>query len=83
MKSGGPSSVKSTLLTSALVPLGSFKVCSDAKERVGFGKLPHLFIPSKTETFVREFEMEDLPLGRTAGLVPELAVKDQPLGRTL
>ena len=32
---------KSTLLTSSLVPLGSFrsfKVCSDAKERVGRGK---------------------------------------------
>ena len=32
---------KSTLLTSTLVPLGSFrsiKVCSDAKERVGCGK---------------------------------------------
>ena len=26
---------KSTLLTSTLVPLGSFKICSDAKERVG------------------------------------------------
>ena len=29
---------KSTLITSTLVPLGSFKVCSDAKERVGCGK---------------------------------------------
>ena len=28
----------STLFTSSLVPLGSFKVCSDAKERVGCGK---------------------------------------------
>ena len=27
--------------------------------------------------------MEDLPLGRTAALVPEFAVKDLPLGRTL
>ena len=26
--------------------------------------------------------MEDLPLGRTAALVPEFAVKDLPLGRT-
>ena len=40
------------------------------------GKLPHLFIPSKTATFVPEFSVEDLPLGRTA-------VKDLPLGRTL
>ena len=29
---------KSTYLTSTLVPLGSFKVCSDANERVGCGK---------------------------------------------
>ena len=29
---------KSTLLTSSLVPQGSFQVCSDAKERVGYGK---------------------------------------------
>ena len=27
--------------------------------------------------------MEDLPLRRTAALVPEFAVKDLPLGRTL
>ena len=26
--------------------------------------------------------LEDLPLGRTAALVPELAVEDLPLGRT-
>ena len=47
------------------------------------GKLPHLFIPSKTATFVPEFAVEDLPLSRTAALVPEFAVKDLPLGRTL
>ena len=46
------------------------------------GKLPHLFIPSKTATRVPEFAVEDLPLGRTAVLVPEFAVKDLPLGRT-
>ena len=34
------------------------------------GKLPHLFIPSKTTTLVSEFVVEDLPLGRTAALVP-------------
>ena len=34
------------------------------------GKLPHLFIPSKTATYVLEFAMEDLPLDRTATLVP-------------
>ena len=60
---------KSTLLTSLLGPwdiLRSFKVCSDAKERVGCGKqrkLPHLFIPSKTPNFVPEFDVEDMPLG--------------------
>ena len=47
------------------------------------GKLPHLFIPSKTAPYVPEFAMEDLPLGRIAALVPEFAVKDLPLGRTL
>ena len=29
---------RSTILTSSLVPLGSFRICSDAKERVGCGK---------------------------------------------
>ena len=47
------------------------------------GKLPHLFIPSKTATWVPEFTVEDLPLGRNAALVPEFAVKDLPLGRIL
>ena len=37
------------------------------------GKLPQLFIPSKTATLVPEFA-EDLPLGRTEALVPEFAV---------
>ena len=45
------------------------------------GKLPNLFIPSKTATLAPEFAVEDLPLGRTAALVPEFAVKDLPLGR--
>ena len=47
------------------------------------GKLPHLFIPSKTATKVSEFAMEDLPFGRIAALMPEFAVKDLTLGRTL
>ena len=47
------------------------------------GKLPHLFIPSKTATWVPEFAMEDLSSGRIAALVPEFAVNDLPLGRTL
>ena len=47
------------------------------------GKLPHLFIPSKTATLVPVYAVEDLPLGRTAVLVPEFPVKDLPLGRTL
>ena len=47
------------------------------------GKLPHLFIPSKTTTKAPEFAMEDLPLGIIAALVLEFAVKDLPLGRTL
>ena len=55
---------KSTLLTSMLVPLGSFKVCQRLKREwcaEHNGKLPHLFIHSKTATFVPEFEVEDLP----------------------
>ena len=47
------------------------------------GKLPHLFISSKTATLLPEFAFEDLPLDRTAALVLEFAVKDLPLGRTL
>ena len=47
------------------------------------GKLPHLFIPSKTATLVSEFAVEDLPLDRITTLVPAFAVKDLPLGRTL
>ena len=41
-------------------------------------KLPHLFIPSKTAILVPEFEMEDLPLVKTAALVPELQGKICP-----
>ena len=80
---------RATLLASSLMSLGlfrSFKVCSDAKERVGCGKqreAPHLFIPSKTATWVPEFAMEDVPVGRIAALVPEFAVKDLSLDRTL
>ena len=51
-------------------------LCSDAKERVGAEsnrKLLHLFIPSKTATLFPEFAVEDLPLDRTATLVPALA----------
>ena len=47
------------------------------------GKLPHLFIPSKTVTLVPKFAVEDLPLGINTALVPEIAVKDLPLGRIL
>ena len=47
------------------------------------GKLPHLFIPSKTAILVPQFAVEALHLGRTVALVAEFAVKDLPLGRTL
>ena len=45
------------------------------------GKLPHLFIPSKTAALDPEFAVEDLP---SAELQPgfEREVKDLPLGRT-
>ena len=45
------------------------------------GKLPHLFVYSKTATLVPEFSVEDLSLDRTATLVPAFAVKALPLGR--
>ena len=45
------------------------------------GKLPHLFIPSKTANLAPEFAVEDLPLGRTAALMPEFAVKIPALGQ--
>ena len=45
------------------------------------GKLPHLFITSKTATFLPAFAEEDMPSGRTIALVPEFAVKDLLLGR--
>ena len=46
------------------------------------GKLPHLFIARKNGN-IGKFAVKDLPLDRTATLVPALAVKDLPLGRTL
>ena len=58
---------KSTLLTSTLMPVGTFrslKVYSEAKERVGAErneKLPHLSIPGKTAALNPEFAVEDLP----------------------
>ena len=47
------------------------------------GKLPHLSICSKIASWVLEFAVEDLSLGRNAALVPEFEVKDLPLDRTL
>ena len=47
------------------------------------GKLPHLFIPSKTAALVPEFAVEDLPLAVLHPWFLALAVKDLPLGRTL
>ena len=48
----------------------------------GNGKLPHLFIPREIAALVK-FAVEDLPLLRTAALVPEFTVEDLPLGRIL
>ena len=45
------------------------------------GKLPHLFVPSKTVTLIPAFAVDDLPLDRTATLVPVFAVNDLPLGK--
>ena len=63
----------------------SFKVCLDAKERVGFGKQREAtapFIPDKTLALVPEFAVEDLLSGRTATMIPKFAVEVLPLGRT-
>ena len=57
---------KSSLLTSTLMSLDvfrSFKVYSDAKERVGCGKQREAtapIIPGKTAALVPEFAVEDL-----------------------
>ena len=77
---------KSTLLTSTF---GAPEIFSDLLRSVQMlkrewdagsnGKLPRLFIPSKTATLVPEFAVKDLPLGPTAALLPEFAVKDLPL----
>ena len=74
---------KPTLLTSSLVPLASFQMLKREWGAESNGKLPHLFIPSKTATSMSEYGVEDLPLGRTVALVSEFAVRDLPLGRTL
>ena len=42
------------------------------------GKQPHLLITSKIATLVHEFAVEDLPLDRTAILVPAFGVKTCP-----
>ena len=46
------------------MPLGSFKVCSDAKEsgvRKGTGSYRTYSVPGKTAVLVPEFAVEDLP----------------------
>ena len=47
------------------------------------GKLPHLFIPSKTAALVPEFAVENLPSAELHHWFLALAVKNLPLGRTL
>ena len=71
MKSGGPSLPNPLSSPPYWGPwdlFRSFKVCSDAKERVGCGKQREA-----TATLVSEFAVEELPLGRTAALVPAFA----------
>ena len=54
---------KSTLLTSTLVPLGSFQICSYAKDsgvRKATGSYRTYSIPGKTATLVPVFAVEDL-----------------------
>ena len=42
------------------------------------GNLPRVFVPSKTATMVPEFAVENLPLARTAVLVPEIELNTYP-----
>ena len=64
--------------------LRSVQMLKRERDMESNGKLPHLFIPSKTAALVPEFAVEELPLGRTAALEPEFPVKkDLPLDRTL
>ena len=74
---------KCTLLTSTLGFLRSVQMLKREWGAEINGKLPHIFIPSMTDTLVPVFAVEDLPSGRTPALVPEFAVKDLPLGRKL
>ena len=82
-------SAKSALLTSRWGPgiisdlLRSVQMLKREWGAEGNGKLPHLFIPSKTATLVPDCAVKDLPLGRTEALVPEFTMRDLPLGRTL
>ena len=56
---------KFTLITSTLRPCDlfrSFKVCPDAKDRVGCGKQHRTYsIPGKTAALALDFAVEDLP----------------------
>ena len=55
---------KTVLLTSTLEPLGSFQICSDAKEsgmRKATGSYRTYSVFSKTALLVSEFAVEDLP----------------------
>ena len=58
---------KSTLLTPGIFSdlLRSVQMLKREWGAESNGKLPHLFIPGKTEPLVPEFAVEDLPLGRT------------------
>ena len=68
--------VKSALLTSLLVPLRSFKVCSDAKEKVGCGKQREATTPIKSLVKMQprfpEFAVEDLPSAELQPRFPRL-----------
>ena len=86
MKSGEAQLAKFTLVVAPGIFSDILRSVQMLKRKWGAesnGKLPHLYIPSKTATLVPQFAVEDLPFDRTATLVPEFAVKDLPLGRTL
>ena len=63
---------KSNFLTSTLVPLGSFQICSNAKERVGCGKQHETPAPIqslvKLQTWFLSFAVEQLRFGQKCSL---------------
>ena len=77
---------KSTLLTSMLVPLGSFKVCLDAKEGVGCRMQREATTPIQSLVKLQPWFLSlrwKMCLRQNCSLGSCACSKDLPLGRTL